>query len=273
MGCSCPVCGCLSIRNKNLGRDCRTRVFALVLFGQTSRVTNHQIRRLKSEGLLISDEPNRSRLSNSTVCLRGGARTEVRVRNEGDRGKAMRCDENWDENRWILFCFEIIGSSSENFYCAFGRAYYYARRPVSLRSSQTDIQEQKPPVKTDPEKRKRWRPSVRPCLHPHSLRQLLSSLFVCVFLSVCLCGSGLAGAARETQFPSHPPSLSHPHPHSKEASDEIYCRTHQTWRNNTDPAEETRIDAAADRPPYQTRQSKKSPNRAYLRDVTLHHKR
>ena len=198
---------------------------------------------------------------------------EVRVRNEGDRGKAMRCGENWDENRWILFCFEIIGSSSENFYCAFGRAYYYARRPVSLRSSQTDIQEQKPPVKTDPEKRKRWRPSVRPSLHPHSLRQLLLSLFVCVFLCVCLCGSGLAGAARETQFHSHSPSLSHPQPHPKEASDEIYCRTHQTWRNNTDPAEETRIDAAADRPPYQTRHSKKSPNRAYLRDVTLHHKR
>ena len=58
VGCSCPVCGCLSIRNKNLGRDCRTRVFALVLFGQTSRVTNHEIRRLKSEGLLFSDEPN-----------------------------------------------------------------------------------------------------------------------------------------------------------------------------------------------------------------------
>ena len=127
--------------------------------------------------------------------------------------------------------------------------------------------------KEDPEKRKRWRPSVRPSLHPHSLRQLLLSLFVCVFLCVCLCGSGLAGAARETQFHSHSPSLSHPQPHPKKASDEIYCRTHQTWRNNTDPAEETRIDAAADRPPYQTRQSKKSPNRAYLRDVTLHHKR
>ena len=41
-------------------------------------------------------------------CLVSG----LHRRNERDRGKTMRCDENWDENHWIVFCFEIIGSSS-----------------------------------------------------------------------------------------------------------------------------------------------------------------